>query len=100
MNFFLNKISIFIAFAPFSLGLGYELSDDSKPQDGVPKGKVTKHQFTNSKVYPGTVRDYWIYVPHQYDKSKPACLMVFQDGVWYQSLSGHTRAPIVFDNLI
>ena len=77
-----------------------EFSEDSKSQDGVPKGKVTKHQFTNSKVYPGTVRDYWIYVPHQYDKSKPACLMVFQDGDWYQNLSGHTRAPIVFDNLI
>ena len=55
MKFFLNKISIFIAFTPFSLGFGYEFSEDSKPQDGVPKGKVTKHQFTNSKVYPGTV---------------------------------------------
>ena len=100
MKSFLNKISIFIAFVPFCLGLGYELSEDSKPQDGVPKGKVTKHQFTDSEVYPGTVRDYWVYVPHQYDKSKPTCLMVFQDGAWYQNLSGHTRAPIVFDNLI
>ena len=100
MKSFLNKISIFIAFVPCCLGLGYELSEDSKPQDGVPKGKVTKHQFTDSEVYPGTVRDYWVYVPHQYDKSKPACLMVFQDGSWYQNPSGHTRAPIVFDNLI
>jgi len=100
MKSFLNKTSIFIAFVPFCLGLGYELSEDSKPQDEVPKGKVTKHQFTDSEVYPGTVRDYWVYVPYQYDKSKPACLMVFQDGSWYQNPSGHTRAPIVFDNLI
>ena len=100
MKCFINKISIFIVLIPFSLGLGYEFSEDSKPQDGVPKGKVTKYQFTDSEVYPGTVRDYWVYVPQQYDKSKPACLMVFQDGAWYQNLSGHTRAPIVFDNLI
>ena len=63
MKFFINIIIVYIALVPFSLAFGYEFSEDSKPQDGVPKGKVTKHQFTNSKVYPGTVRDYWIYDP-------------------------------------
>ena len=50
-------------------------------------------------MYPGTLRDYWVYVPAQYDQSKPACLMVFQmDGV--MNAKGHSRVPTVFDNLI
>ncbi|MGB0579466.1 MAG: alpha/beta hydrolase, partial [Limisphaerales bacterium] len=39
-------------------------------------------------------------VPVQYDGKKPACLMVFQDGHGFVSEKGHTRVPIVFDNLI
>ena len=47
---------------------------DSKPQDGVPKGEVTKYTFENSKIFPGTMRDYWVYVPKQYTRpSRPAC---------------------------
>ncbi len=71
----------------------YVLGPDSKPQEGVPKGEVTKYVFDHSKIFPGTTRDYWVYVPKQYDASKPACLMVFQDGIQYS-------APAVFDNLI
>ena len=78
----------------------YKLGPDSLPQEGVPKGKITAHRFTDSKIYPGTERDYWLYVPAQYDPAKPACLMVFQDGKWYVDPKGHTRAPVVFDNLI
>ena len=72
------------------------------PQEGVPRGEVTKHSWTNSStsVYPGTVRDYWIYVPKQYEASKPASLMVFQDGGSYVGTNGDFRVPIVFDNLI
>lgn len=61
--------------------------------DDVPKGEVTKYQFDHSKVFPGTVRDYWIYVPKQYDPSKPACLYVNQDRIQF-------NAPAVFDDLI
>ena len=59
----------------------------------APKGEVTKYSFENSKIFPGTVRDYWIYVPRQYDPAKPACLHVNQDGIQY-------KAPEVFDALI
>ncbi len=59
----------------------------------VPKGDVTKYTFAASKVFPGTTRDYWIYVPKQYDPSKPACVHVNQDGIQY-------GAPAVFDRLI
>jgi enterochelin esterase family protein len=69
------------------------------PQEGVPRGKVTKFTWT-SKVFPGTVRDYWVYVPAQYDPKVPACVMVFQDGQWYQDPKRDFRVPVVFDNLI
>ena len=29
----------------------------------MPKGEVTKYTFDQSKIFPGTVRDYWVYVP-------------------------------------
>lgn len=59
----------------------------------VPKGELTKYTFDRSRIFPGTVRDYWVYVPRQYDPEKPACVYVGQDGVGY-------KAPEVFDKLI
>ena len=76
------------------------LTDDSLPQEGVPKGTVTKHTWTASSVYPDTTRNYWVYVPAQYTDTKPACVMVFQDGGAYVDADGSVRAPTVFDNLI
>ena len=78
----------------------YKLGTDSLPQAGVPAGTVEKFTFKASKIFPGTERDYWVYVPKQYDASKPAALMVFQDGGGYQSTNGQFRAPVVMDNLI
>lgn len=71
----------------------YELGPDSKTQPDVPKGEVLKRSFASSKIFPGTFRDYWIYVPAQYNPDEPACLYVNQDGIQWQ-------APTVFDNLI
>src|SRR5262249_22940786 len=59
----------------------------------TPKGEVTKYTFDQSKIFPGTVRDYWVYVPKQYDPAKPACVHVNQDGIQF-------KAPEVFDALI
>ena len=77
----------------------YKLGEDSKPHEGVPRGMVTKHHWT-SKVFAGTERDYWVYVPAQYTPDKPAAYMVFQDGGGYVNTNGDYRVPIVFDNLI
>jgi enterochelin esterase-like enzyme len=77
----------------------YKLGPDSERHDGVPEGKVTQGHWT-SKVFAGTERDYWVYVPKQYDDSKAACVMVFQDGRNYANPEGQFRVPIVFDNLI
>ena len=71
----------------------YQPGPDSKPQPGVPKGEVTKLSFDKSKIFPDTIRDYWIYVPAQYKPDKPACVFVMQDGIRWE-------APTVFDNLI
>jgi len=80
----------------------YPLGPDSQFNPSVPHGTVTRHVFTASprSLFPGTRRDYWVYVPKQYSPEKPACLMVFQDGGGYVSTNGSFRAPIVFDNLI
>jgi len=77
----------------------YKLGEDSKKQKGVPEGTVTKYHMADSKIYPGTERDYWIYVPKQYDVKKPACLMIFQDGENYLTDSSFLAANVL-DNLI
>jgi gluconolactonase len=66
----------------------------------VPVGKVADFEFSASKIFPDTQRTGSIYIPAQYDASKPAALMVFQDGRAYASTSGQVRVPVVFDNLI
>jgi enterochelin esterase-like enzyme len=82
-------------------GDDYQLGPDSQKQPGVPEGKVTKSTW-KSTIFPGTVRDWWLYVPAQYDATKPACVMVFQDGGGYVNVDAKAqfRVPIVFDNLI
>ena len=69
-------------------------------QDDVPKGRVEQMPaFESSIVFPGTTRDWWVYVPAQYVASKPAALMVFQDGENMMK-EWRWRIPTVFDNLI
>lgn len=78
----------------------YRLGADSEPHPGVPQGKVSEWTKLPSEAYPGTLHDYCVYVPAQYDPAKPAALMVFQDGQAWVRLTGDYRAPYVLDNLI
>jgi enterochelin esterase family protein len=78
----------------------YKLGPDSQFKADVPHGRVERFKFTNSTIFPGTVRDGGVYIPAQYDPAKPAALMVFQDGVGYMGTNGGWRVPLVFDNLI
>src|ERR1700741_4158295 len=78
----------------------YQLGPDSMPQAGIPRGRIEQFTFTNSMVFPSTTRACWIYVPMQYEASKPAALMVFQDGQSYVTTNGQQRVSVVFDNLI
>src|SRR5438105_4514008 len=95
-----NRTFAAILFASTLAAQEYTLGPDSQPQPGVPKGKVTRYAWSTSKAYPGTTRDYWVYVPAQYDGTKPACVMIFQDGAGYANETGAWRVPTVFDNLI
>ncbi len=64
-------------------------------------GTLTKGSFARSRIFPGTYRDYWIYVPKEYDGSEPACLMIFQDGAGFVRNPGKPGyVPDVFDKLI
>ena len=81
-------------------GVEYVPGVDSLPQEGVPRGSVTKHTWDASRIYPDATHEYWVYVPDQYTDTEPACVMVFQDGQAYVHLNGPVRAPTVFDNLI
>ncbi|MEI6141803.1 MAG: hypothetical protein WCP85_21200 [Mariniphaga sp.] len=60
-------------------------------QKGVVAGKNIERQFTDSKIYPGTQRTYWIYIPAGYKAEKPACLYVCMDGIQF-------NATTVFEN--
>jgi enterochelin esterase-like enzyme len=77
----------------------YPHGPDSQRQAGVPQGTVTHFQQVSS-IYREMRRDYWVYVPQQYDPSTAASVMVFQDGQTYVNQDGSFRVPIVFDNLI
>ena len=85
--------------APAAPEPAYGLGRDSEAAPGVPRGTVTRHTWA-STIYPGTTRDYWVYVPKQYDPATPAAVMVFQDGEGYVRENGRWRVPVVFDNLI
>jgi gluconolactonase len=93
-------ISILRGFLGLALVVGsnaavdeYPPHPDSVVQAGVPKGDLIKFEFASSKIFPGTTREVTVYVPKQYDGTKPACVYVNQDGVQW-------NAPVVFDNLI
>lgn len=71
----------------------YPVDSASVEHAGVPKGEVLKFTFDQSKIFPGTWRECWVYVPAQYKPDMPACVYVNQDGIQW-------KAPTVFDNLI
>jgi len=57
------------------------------------QGEVMKFVLDDSEIYPGTKREVLVYVPRQYDGTRPACLLVCMDGILYD-------ATTVMDNLI
>lgn len=78
----------------------YTYTADSDPKKGVPAGKLMKFEWTQSRLFPDTVRDVTVYIPEQYKPGSEACLMVWQDGTRHVDPKGPMRAGVVFDNLI
>ena len=85
---------------PNSNDVFYTLGPDSKPRDGVPKGKFTETKVIKSDVFPGTQHTYWVYVPAQYDPAQSTAVMVFNDGQAMKAEPGDVQAQNVLDNLI
>ncbi|MFA5193801.1 MAG: RICIN domain-containing protein, partial [Verrucomicrobiia bacterium] len=50
-----------------------------KPEDIRP-GAIKQFKFTQSRIFPGTVRDVTVFIPAQYDGKTPACVYVKTDG--------------------
>ncbi|MRI01998.1 cupin domain-containing protein [Kriegella sp. EG-1] len=98
LKYLFSLLVLFISIIGFAQE-EYKGGPQSNTYENIPKGKLTQHTF-KSTVFPNTIRDYYVYVPEQYDASKPAALMVFQDGHTYVQEDGHFKVPTVFDNLI
>lgn len=78
----------------------YKLGPDSQPINGVPKGKFSAAKVLPSQVFPGTQHTYYVYVPAQYDPSKPTAVMIFNDGQAMMAVPGDVQGQNVLDNLI
>ena len=80
----------------------YHPNPEAFPSDDTPRGSVRSYRdWAQSRVYPGTLRDLWIYTPAGFDPGgEPPALMVFQDGGGYLNREGPVRAAAVFDTMI
>lgn len=104
------KIRLFLLFSFLSVSVlaqesleirtNVELTEDHFPKEGVPKGELKGPFEFHSKIIEGTVRQYWLFIPAQYDESEPASVLVFQDGHRATNPGGSIRAPQVLENLI
>jgi len=66
----------------------------------LPRGKLATFEFSGSRIFPNTVRQVTLYTPVGYDPTKPAPLMVWQDGSRHADPNGQLRATVVMDHLI
>ncbi|MHA3773283.1 SMP-30/gluconolactonase/LRE family protein [Verrucomicrobiota bacterium sgz303538] len=95
------SIALLLATTPLPFAADdWKLHPDAAEQASVPKGTVTQMPPWESKIFPGTVRDWSIYVPAQFKPDGSAAVMIFQDGHDYVNAKGNWRVPTVFDNLI
>ena len=55
------------------------VAPEIKPEE-IKEGRIENFTFTESKIFPGTTRGVTVFIPAQYDGSKPACVYVKTDG--------------------
>ncbi len=75
----------------------YSTPPESEKQEGVPEGRIEGPFDLSSRIFAGTTRQYWVYVPEQYQPDKPACTLIVQDGL---KCAEEWRLPQICDNLI
>jgi enterochelin esterase-like enzyme len=73
---------------------------DSYPKSGVPKGTLSERKTIASKTYPGSTANYWVYASPGVDPSRPAPLMVWQDGQGLVGEYAGLRLFTVTENLV
>ena len=74
----------------------YVLPAESRERrPGVARGNVVANLAYKSHIYPGTTRDWWIYVPAAYKAgvSTDVNLLVFQDGIAYIGETKQGQSP-------
>lgn len=78
----------------------YHPCAEAWPADDVAVGEVAIHRgWDRSRVYAATRRDVFVHTPAGLDRSRPARLIVFNDGVGYLSRQGPVRAGLALDTL-
>ncbi|MEM7101199.1 MAG: alpha/beta hydrolase-fold protein [Pseudomonadota bacterium] len=79
----------------------YHPCPEAYPDRSLPTGSIFPHRdWAESKLYPGTIRDLFVYIPTQYTQGSESCrLLIFNDGAGYLSRRGSVRAGLVLDSL-
>ncbi len=87
MRYFLSSILLFL--------LCQSLALKAYATENIPivEGRIEEFTFTESKIFPGTERIIYVYIPAQINLDAPACVYVQQDGIRPNSAS-------VMDSLI
>jgi enterochelin esterase-like enzyme/sugar lactone lactonase YvrE len=65
--------------APPQGAASHYVAPELKPEQ-ILKGQVKEFDFNTSQIFPGTDRKGAVFIPAQYDGSKPACVYVKTDG--------------------
>jgi len=65
----------------------YQTPDEMKSDTSVPRGRLLPMPKQESKIYPGTTSEWWVYVPAKPAPPEGYALMVFQDGQWAKNYS-------------
>lgn len=77
----------------------YHPCAEAYPNEDVPRGSVKRFEdWASTKVYPGTKRDIWVYLPAVASDSYR--VIVFNDGAWYLGRKGPVRVCNVLDVLL
>jgi enterochelin esterase-like enzyme len=78
----------------------YNPCAEAYPDASIAHGTVPKYaDWDETTIYPETVRDLWVYQPANLDSTRPAALIIFNDGAGYLSRTGAVRATHVLDAL-
>ncbi len=78
----------------------YESAPEMANTPDLPKGRLERFSWDQSRIYPKTRRNVTVYIPQSYTQGEEACLMVWQDGSRHVDPHGTLRVSTVFDHLI